>query len=355
MSIFVDAVSLTADLIHDPAIHPALSNFNKRFRHIPSIISSGNHAITVRSDLQSPSSAASVNWDSNLCSISSKKFKSGQGSKFLENTKIPAGSSSLSTEFTTSRQYLSDRFLNVERLYDELNDKFAIQFQDLSRTFDVQFDRLHSILDSSALTNDLKVCHLPPTFKTLNCNFSNSLGSSKSHDASPIPILPSLDSAATPSRTPSFLSSHALISSPVHLQDNNPRNDSFVSSQSLSSSIILVQEDQHRLDESTRAMINLDLKKLEPNGRIQDRDSALLFFRQWRVYVNAGGTKSLRLLLEKPTDPTDPSSTNIAGLGLYLFADPDKLQSSLYLEEFIMAFFSPSPTDLTVIQRLQAF
>ena len=188
----------------------------------------------------------------------------------------------------------------MEHIYDQLNDKFEIQFQDFSRTFDVQFDRLHSILNSSALANDLQFCHLQPNFKTMNCNFSNHLGSATSHDASPIPIsTPSLDSAPTPNRTPSFSSSHGLLSSPVHLQDNNPCNDSSVSSQSLSSSIILVQqEDQHRLDASTRAMINLDLKKLEPNGRIQDRDSALLFFRQWRVYVNAGGTKSLRLLLE---------------------------------------------------------
>ena len=92
---------------------------------------------------------------------------------------------------------------------------------------------------------------------------------------------------------------HRLLTGPIPFF----RATVYSNLQSLSSSIILVQEDQHRIDASTRAMINLDLKKLKPNERIQDRDSALLFFRQWRVYVNAGGTKSLRLLLEKPTDP----------------------------------------------------
>ena len=79
-------------------------------------------------------------------------------------------------------------------------------------------------------------------------------------------------------------------------------------------------------------MLNLDLKKIEPKGRIKDRDSALLFFQQWRAYTTAGGTKSLRLLLENPTNPQDPLSTNLAGLGLHLSADPDKLQGSIYLE-----------------------
>ena len=59
-------------------------------------------------------------------------------------------------------------------------------------------------------------------------------------------------------------------------------------------------------------------------------------------------------MLENPTNPQDPLSTNLAGLGLHLSTDPDKLQDSIYLEESIMAIFPPSPTDLTVIQRIKA-
>ena len=61
MSFFVDAISLSADLIHDPAIHPDLASISKRFRPILDIISSGTHTITIRSGVQSSSSMASVN------------------------------------------------------------------------------------------------------------------------------------------------------------------------------------------------------------------------------------------------------------------------------------------------------
>jgi hypothetical protein len=92
-------------------------------------------------------------------------------------------------------------------------------------------------------------------------------------------------------------------------------------------------------------MLNRDLKKIEPKGRINNRDSALLCFQQWRAYVTAGGTKPLRLLLENPTNPQDPLTTNLAGLGLHLSADSDKLQDSIYLEETIITIFPPSPTN----------
>jgi hypothetical protein len=49
MSFIVDAIPFSADLNHDPAIHPALANISKPFRHVPNIISSGNHTIIVRS------------------------------------------------------------------------------------------------------------------------------------------------------------------------------------------------------------------------------------------------------------------------------------------------------------------
>ena len=39
----------------------------------------------------------------------------------------------------------------------------------------MQFDRLHSILDSSALANYFKFCHLQPNFENLNRNFSKNL------------------------------------------------------------------------------------------------------------------------------------------------------------------------------------
>ena len=77
----------------------------------------------------------------------------------------------------------------MERHYDELNDNFAIQFQALNRTFDVQFDRLHSILDSSTLANDLKFCHLQTNVENLNHNFSNRLGTCSKTNASPIVLL----------------------------------------------------------------------------------------------------------------------------------------------------------------------
>ena len=63
---------------------------------------------------------------------------------------------------------------------------------------------------------------------------------------------------------------------------------------------------------------------------------------------------SLQLLLENPTNPRDPLNTSFSDLGLYLSADPDKLQDFIYLEETIMAIFPPSLTDLAVNQLLEA-
>ena len=61
MSVFVDAVFLTADLIHDPAIPLPLQILASVFDMFPILFRVGaNHTIIVRSDVQLPSSAASV-------------------------------------------------------------------------------------------------------------------------------------------------------------------------------------------------------------------------------------------------------------------------------------------------------
>ena len=95
-------------------------------------------------------------------------------------------------------------------------------------------------------------------------------------------------------------------------------------------------------------MLNLDLEKIEPKGRINDRDLALVFFQQWRAFVTTGRAKYLRILLEYPTDPHDPLSTNLTGIGLHHSTNLDELQDSLYLEETIMAIIPSFLTDLTV-------
>ena len=299
--------------------------------------------ITVRPFVQLSSPAASAPFDSkNICTTPSTNFNSGQESTFLANAEVPGDFSAFFDEFTNFRESVSNRLWNLELLRDRLDDDFTVRFQDFRQNFNLQFGRLHSRLDSYVIANDLKVHHLQSNFENLNRKISALLESSKPA-TSPIPISTSSlpPSAPIHPRAPSFFSRTGPFSSPAPLQDDDVSITSSVSSPSLSSapatSIIL--QDQHRLDASTRAMLNLDLKKIEPKGRIKDRDSALLFFQQWRAYVTAGGTKSLRLLLENPTNPQDPLSTNLAGLGLHLSADPDKLQDSIYLEETIMAIF----------------
>ena len=61
-------------------------------------------------------------------------------------------------------------------------------------------------------------------------------------------------------------------------------------------------------------MLNFDLKKFDPKGRIKDRDSALLFYQQW-------GNQICSAFVKNPTDPQDPLSNNLAGLGLHRLKD----------------------------------
>ena len=135
-------------------------------------------------------------------------------------------------------------------------------------------------MDSYIIANDLKVHHLQSNFGNLNRKLSALLEFSK-HAASEIPISTTLPiSAPTHLWTPFFISRSGSFSSSAPSPDDDLTTTSSVLFTSLSSApaTSIIFQNQHRLDASTRAMLNLDLKRLNQKAELSTKTPHSYFF-----------------------------------------------------------------------------
>jgi len=162
------------------------------------------------------------------------------------------------------------------------------------------------------------------------------------------PFLPSrstsnnMGMAAFRDSLPNNFSSHH--SSPLSVRSHGSRTDS-----SPSVAIVLLGSSPHM--DSSRVVIDLSLKTMEPSGRIVDYDSSRKFLLNFHRYRQSGGSKKLSTLLQVPLDPKKPLISNFSSL--FFEFDDTYLFNVKYIENKILSVYPETLSALNVTNRLR--
>jgi len=105
-----------------------------------------------------------------------------------------------------------------------------------------------------------------------------------------------------PSFSDNFSSRH---SSPMSVRSNDSITDS-----SPSVATVLLGSFPHM--DSSRVVIDLSLKTMEPAGRIEDYESSRKLLLDFHRYRQSGGSKKLSTLPQVPFDPKKPVLSNFS-------------------------------------------
>ena len=89
--------------------------------------------------------------------------------------------------------------------------------------------------------------------------------------------------------------------------------------------------------DSSRVVIDLSLKTMEPTGRISDYNSSRKFLLDFRRYRQTGGSKKLSTLLQVSLDPKKPLIRNLSSL--FFEFDDNYLFNDDYIENKLLSVF----------------
>jgi hypothetical protein len=109
--------------------------------------------------------------------------------------------------------------------------------------------------------------------------------------------------------------------------------------------------DQSPAMDSSRVVIDLSLKTMEPTGKISDYDSSRKFLLDFHRYRQSGGSKKLSTLLQVPLDPKKPLISNFSSL--FFEFDDHYLFNDDYIENKLLSVFPDTLASLNVTTRLR--
>ena len=138
-----------------------------------------------------------------------------------------------------------------------------------------------------------------------------------------------------------------------HFPDNfSSRHSSPLSVQSDSSpSVATVLLGPSPTMDTSRVVIDLSLKTMEPTGRISDYDSSRKFLLNFRRYRQSGGSKKLSTLLQVPLDPKKPLISNFSSM--FFGFDDNYLFNDEYIEQQLISIVPETLATLNVTTCLR--